>query len=288
MSLTIVQKDALNLFSDSQPALKSFAQLTGQYVDDIRLGNLIAGDGLANSLRNQQFNWTGKMPAPAVAAATQDIPVFRAPCDGYLTKCELFCFHNTATWTAGTIAAQAYYAVPYTYYSTHSGYAQVPAELLTGMENGGFAELPLGFTVRLLTSGNTYAIAASGKNIVITATTTFANVPSIGDVICIGDNSTDFVGANLVNVGVYKVTAIGTKTVSATKMGRTNPVSISAVVASNADASDFGLSRQQPGTPVFMDDQVGLRFVVPASGGVDISSIYLTVNFTFQPSLGVI
>lgn len=287
MAMTLAQKNILNAYADSQPALKPFAQINGKYTDDIKLGNMVSGDGLADSLRNKKFFWSGKMPAPAVAAALQDIPIYRVPCDGYITNFNLYFYNTTATWAAGTTTAQSYFTVPYLFYTTHNSYANSPCDLLTGMDNNTAVDFPLSQEVFLFVNGNSYSIAATGKNIVITAATAFNSLPGVGDILSIQTGASHFYGTNLVNVGVYRVTAVTNTTVSATKMNATNPMAISSVSANISDVGAVTFSPILPGMPVYANDVFGFKLIVPASGGTDISSVYLCANFTFQPNLGV-
>ena len=259
MAMTLLQKQTLNAYADSQPALKSYAQLTGKYADDIKLGDMISGDGMVNALRDKYFTWTGNMPAPdAGGLVVRELPIFQAPCDGYVISGNVYCYDSFDLWTAGTAAIQNYLVYPYVFYSTHGGYVGTPVSLITGMENNSFAPIALSEDVPLVTATNTYAIAVSTKTITMTATTTFANLPNVGDLIYIRETSTNFRAANLVNVGIYLVTAVtGSTVITAIKQGRTNPVAVSAVAAISADEGGFRLSRASPGMPVYAGDTFG-------------------------------
>lgn len=286
MAMLPIQRKILNEFSDTQPALKSFGQLTGRYEDDIRLGDLIAGSGLDESLMQQEFTWSGKLPAPDVSPSLQEINIFRVPADGTITYAELSYYKSGTEWLAGTSDDQRYYIRPCLFYAQNGNYLNIPANLLTGVENAIGLELPIGYQVGLFTIGNIYTITAAGKNIVIDATTSFENLPAVGDLLQIDDISVDLVGPNFVNVGVYKVTEVTSKQVLATKLNRTNPVSIPAYVVSNPN--QIAISPQSVGMPATKGDQAGFMIQVPAAVAIDISKIYINLKMFFMPKLPTI
>jgi len=288
MAMLPIQKTTLNDYANSQPALKPFGALTGKLADDIKLGNLIAGNGLDDSIRNIQFSESVKIAAPAAGIVTETIPMFQAPCNGYLIKAAVYSRVASATWAAGTSTAQSYLFSPVIYYApTVSAYLLTPVDLLTGMALNTVVELPLGQDVALMTQGSDYAITASGADITIAAVTAFANLPAVGDLIYIRGGATTFVAANLVNVGVYKVTAVTSTSISATKMNKTNPASVTSATAQAADVTWIRTSPQSPGMPMYTGDIVSAAVSIPASGGspADLSSNYINFSFVFKPSL---
>lgn len=281
MSMLPIQRTTLNTFGDSQPAFKTFAQLDGKPEDDIRLGDLIAGNGLDDVYANRIYTITANVPAPAGSVVTKWLPMFKAPASGFVTKAELYIYDDTVTWTAGTTTAKNYFVALSTYYTLG---ASIPnsggADLLTGVTNNTNIELPLNREIpALMTVGGSYAIVATGASIVITAATSFANLPAIGDLLCISPTAAHTTGASKVNVGVYRVTAFTTTTVTATKINATNPASVTSFTAG---ALEVSISRQNPGYSVIAGDQVGVAVIVPVTGGVDLSKVAFTFNLTLK------
>lgn len=276
-----IQRSTLNSFGDSQPALKTFGQLDGQYADDIKLGDLIAGNGLDDVIGNRIYTITANLPAPTTGAVTKWLPMIKAPRDGFVIKAEMFVYDDTATWTAGTTTAQDYYVSLVTLYTP---VASIPnnggAHLLTGAANSSNIELPLSrAATALMTTSASYAIVASSTMITITAATSFANLPSVNDLLNIPPTASNAAGASKVNVGLYRVTAVTSTVVTATKINLTNPASVTSFTAG---ATEIIISRQNPGYSVTAGDQVGVAVIVPATGGVDISKINLAFNLTLK------
>lgn len=284
MAMLPIQRKILNAYADSQPAMKPFGQLTGNPKDDIKLGDLIAGGGLDESLLQQQFTWTGKMPAPGLSPSLQEINMFRVPADGVITYAEVSYYTSGTQWTAGITDDETYYVRPLLFYAQNGTYINVPANLLTGVDNAIGLELPIGFQVNnVFAYGSAYTINASGKNISVVASTSFQNIPKVGDLLQIDDTSIDIVGANYVNVGLYKVTETTETQILATKLNRTNPTSIPLYVASSPN--NILICPQDIGMPATKGDQAGFMIQVPVAGAVDISNIYLNLKMFFKPNL---
>lgn len=290
MSMLEIQRTTLNDFGNSQPAFKPFGQLTGNTKDDIKLGNLIAGDGLIDGIKNKYISHMFKLPAPAVGLYYQHMPIFKVPCNGFITKGDLYCYDSLVvggSFTSATTASKDYGLTAFTYYNNFSNYVNSGIHLLTGMENNTYVDIPLSVNVGLLQNGGQYAMTVSGKDIVFTATTVFRNTPSVGDFLDFNINGTPFLGPNCENVGLYKVTEVNGLVIKATKINRTNPVAIAPVVVVLPGDVDSISIYSPAGYPVSKGDMFGLWMSVPVSGGsaVDVSGVSFCANFTFQPTL---
>ena len=123
MSMLEIQRKTLNDFGNSQPAFKPFGQLTGNTKDDIKLGNLIAGDGLIDGIKNKYISHMFKLPAPAVGLYYQHMPIFKVPCNGFITKGDLYCYDSLVpggSFTSATTANKDYGLTAFTYYNNFS------------------------------------------------------------------------------------------------------------------------------------------------------------------------
>ena len=291
MSMLEIQRTTLNDFGNSQPAFKPFGQLTGKPSDDIKLGNLISGDGLVDEIKNLYFTEYFKLPAPAASLKYQYMPIFKSPCDGFLTKVDLYCYDVLVpggSFTAGTTANQNYRAAVIKYFSNFNSYQNAGIDLLTGMNNNTSVPVPVSFDVPLMKSGCEYTLNAVGADIEFIATTEFQNLPSVNDYINFTINGTSFVGANLVNVGIYKVTEVTSTIVRATKLNRTNPVSIAAATVVNPfDVGSISVFQESAGFPIYKEDQIGIFIIIPAvaEAPVNISEVSFCATFTVKPVL---
>jgi hypothetical protein len=108
----------------------------------------------------------------------------------------------------------------------------------------------------------------------MTNETAWVTTPSVGDYVSITCAATSFVGAGVVNPGIYLITATSALTLTATKVFGQAPVDVALAAAASGDVAGIRLIRAQEAS-FAADDVIGLRVIVPINTEtpVDVSAL---------------
>lgn len=284
MALTPAAIAALNDFTKQQPALRPYGQLDGNPADDIALGTQMNnGSILADSVRNGYETFSIVLPSVQSALTTVVLPLYIAPFAGTFVSAQLVAVNAVPAVTA---ALSATTFVVRRLNNTPANLTQ-PTDLASGVSAATTLQLPTGAKNALLTtSGATYSVTASSTNLTLNAATgAFIYVPAVGDWLEVGNGATEYLGASLANVGLYKITAASaTQIVGAKQNTVTSPANVSAVAAQATDVTNL-VSVSQQEASFSVGDILGLQVNVPATGGQDLSANKVLVQFNLKPAL---